>query len=234
MSVDYIRLGMPAPDRPWSGEDMIQAQTVLAELDFPQLPRYKSQRSGEVFARMTSAENLKLFSDANLPIEVRTAQSRDYMLGFNQILMRYMTAFMKQEATDSELVELLGATLRSTAAQVERMYELLPSIKPDDPSYEVRMQGVEQVKRGFANVVAGALHTLKECESYRASERAKLLDYMQDTIPSIVPFLNPGSRLETIVQIEKMQEDPALQELRSGLSDLEGRVKGELDEGSTP
>src|SRR5919109_1579901 len=54
-SEEYIRLGLAAPDRDWTGNDMVEAEKVLASLaqkGYRQLPRYKSERSGEVFARL--------------------------------------------------------------------------------------------------------------------------------------------------------------------------------------
>src|SRR6187401_2202300 len=43
-SEEYIRLGMPAPDREWSGQDMLTAEKVLASLAEQgnrRLPRYQ-------------------------------------------------------------------------------------------------------------------------------------------------------------------------------------------------
>ena len=58
-SEEYVRLGLPAPDKVWSGAEMIQASKVLASFTQERaglLPRYKSPRSGDVFARLTSIE----------------------------------------------------------------------------------------------------------------------------------------------------------------------------------
>jgi hypothetical protein len=103
--------------------------------------------------------------------------------------------------------------------------EFLPTIKKDDPNYQIRMQGLDQMKRGLASVVAGGLQTLTERESYRDSELVRLAGYMQETFPRIVPSLPPGTRTETLLRLERMQEDPALKNLQPELRGLHSKVK---------
>ena len=87
-SEDYIRLGLPAPGTVWSSADMMQANKVLAAFTLEkaeQLPRYKSPRSGEVFARLTSTESLPSFKDRQVPLQTRLLQAVDYGDGLKEI-----------------------------------------------------------------------------------------------------------------------------------------------------
>jgi hypothetical protein len=234
---EYLRLGLPAQDRDWSGDDMVKAEKILASLaqkGYGQLPRYKSERSGEVFARLTSPQNLDLFKDRTLPFEARFPQALSYYQASNQVLKLYLAGFLKKGVRDSELVELLGAQCRSTVVILELVDELLPTIKKDDPKYQVRMQGLDQMRRGLASFVAGGLRTLTERESYRVGELVRLLGYMQETFPLIVPQLPPGARTETLSRLEKMQDDPALKDLQPGLGELRSKVKAAMEKETAP
>ncbi len=236
-SEEYLRLGLPAQDREWSGDDMVKAERTLASLvqtGYRQLPRYKSERSGEMFARLTSPQNLDLFKNRTLPIEARFPQALNYFGAGNQVLKLYLAGFLKKEVGDSELVELMGSQFRSTVVILELVDEFLPTIKKDDPKYQARMEGLDQMKRGLAGVVAGSLQTLTERESYRESELVKLVGYMRDTFPLIVPRLPPGARTETLLRLEKMQEDPALKDLQPGLGELRSKVKASVEKGAAP
>jgi hypothetical protein len=229
---EYIRLGLPAHDRDWSGDDMVKAEQVLSSISkegYRKLPRHQSERSGEVFARLTSAENLDLYRNRSLPLEVRMPQAMNYFQASNQINKIYLSAFLKREVRDTELLELMGAMLRSSVAMLEIVDEFLPTINKDDPNYQVRMQGLEKMKRGLADVVVGCLQTLTERESYRGSELAKLVGYMQDTVPVLVLSLPPGSRIEITSRLEKMQNDPVMKYLQPGLQNLHLKVKAELE-----
>ena len=169
-----------------------------------------------------------------MPLDARFPQAINYYQTSNQVLKLYLSAYLKKDVRDSELVELMGAQLRSTVVMLELVDEFLPTIKKGDPKYQVRMQGLEQMKRGLASVIAGGLQTLTERESYRGSELARLVGYMQETFPLIVPRLPPGARTETLIRLEKMQVDPAMKDLQPGLGELRRVVMAALEKGSTP
>lgn len=230
-SAEYIRLGMPAHDRDWAGNDMMEVQkilTALAEQGFRKLPRYQSERSGDVFARITSAQNLEILQNRTLPLDARFPNALNHFQANAQLMKLYLTGFLRQEVRDSELIELIGSQLRLTVVVLDLTDEFLPRIDRND---QARMRGLEQMKRGMANVVAGSLTTLTETELYRESERARLVGYMQDAFPQIVPRLQPASRDETLVRLRKMQEDDALKPLRPGLRELLGKVEAAVARG---
>ena len=169
-----------------------------------------------------------------MPLDARLSQAIDYTRAINQVFKLYMSAFLKNFVRDSELIELTGAQLRLTVVVLELVDEFVPTLKKDDPEYQVRMQGLEQIKQGLAIVVAGVLQTLTVRDSNRGNELARLVGYMQETLPQIVPRLPPGSRAETLIRLEKLQEDPALKDLKSGLGVLLLKVKASLEKGRDP
>lgn len=221
-SDEYMRLGMPAADREWSSKDMVQANEVLAKLPMDQanLPRYESERSGTVFARITSPQNLELFQNRSLPLEGRMPMALAYGDASNQILKLYLAAFIRHRVTDSEMVELLGSQLRMSVVNVDLANELFPTLDTNDPAYPIRLQGFEQMKRGLASVVIGALDTLIDRQTYRQTELARLANYIRETFPIIVPFLPPSARAETITRLEKLRDDPSLADFRLAMEEL--------------
>ncbi len=207
---------------------MVMAEKTLAALGqkgYRQLPRYKSKRSGEMFARLTSPQNLELFKNRSLPLNARFPQALQYYQASNQVSKLYAFGYLKKEVRDSELVELMGALFRTTVVLLELVDEYLPTIKKDDPKYQARMQGLEQMKRGLASIVTGGLQTLRERTHYRRSELVRLVDYMDETFPLLIPRLPAKTRTETLLRLEKMQEDPTLKDLQPGLRQLHLKVK---------
>ena len=222
-SDEYIRLGLPSPDREWSGEDMAAAEKVLASVaqgGYQRLPRSESVRSKDVFSRLTSDSNLDLFRNRSFPIEARFPELLKYMDAHRRVLLMYISGFTKSQVRDSEIVELMGAQLHLAALVFELTDEFLLTIDKNDPTYSTRMQGVERVKKGAANVVMGTLQMLTEQPTYRASELRKLVGHMQETYPVLISHLSSGSRTEALVKLEKMQDDPQMSELQPGLREL--------------
>lgn len=231
-SEEYLRLEMPAQDREWSGDDMVKAEKILASLvqkGYRQLPRYKSERSGEMFARLTSPQNLALFKNRTLPLEARFPQFLNFYQANNRVFKLYLAGFLKKDVGGSELVELMGAEFRFSVILLELVDEFLPTIKKDDPGYEYRMQGINQMKQGLASVVLGGFKTLTEMENYKKSELLRLVIYMQETFPMLIPRLLPGARTETLLRLEKMHVDRTLNDLQPGLGVLFIKVKNSIE-----
>lgn len=221
--IDYIQAGMPAHDRSWSGADMTRAANILvaiARKDVGQLPRYQSQRSGEAFERLTADDNLGFYRNRSLPIEQRLPDALNYMESSNQIHKSYLAAFNQHAVGDSELVELTGAQLRLSVVMIHLVNEFLPTLDKDDPTYPVRMKGLEGMKNGMAIIVAGSLQTLTESHAYRTSELKRLVGYMQDTFPDILRELPAGTRSETLVRLQTFLDDPKMQHLKPELAAL--------------
>lgn len=55
----YIALGMPKPEADWNADERSAARSILrklAEQDPTQLPRFRSERSGALFEKLTQEE----------------------------------------------------------------------------------------------------------------------------------------------------------------------------------
>jgi hypothetical protein len=81
------------------------------------------------------------------------------------------------------------------------------------------------LKGHFAKMVAGSLLVLTE-KQHRIEDRQRLLAYLEDTLPAILPQLLPGSRTETLTRLEQLAEDPSIRELHPALRRLLGRLQG--------
>jgi hypothetical protein len=227
-SAEYIRLGVPDPDREWSAADMkraFEALSALAEKDPRQLPRYKSSRSGTCFARITDKRNLRSFRERSVPIKTRLPQAMTFAESSKQILKLYMAALLKGAGVRGELIELMGAQLRLMTVMLELAEEFVPTLDKNDPTYPTRIQAAAALKGDLATVVTGCLLTLSE-DPYSIEDRQRLLDYLEETLPSIMPQLLPGARAETLHRIEKLTEDPSLRKLHPALRRLLGRLQG--------
>jgi hypothetical protein len=220
---EYIKAGVPASDRHWAGDDMARAAAALATMagkDSGSLPRYGSPRSGQLFDRITADDNLELHRNGSLPLSLRLPDVLKYMEAENKIFKLYLGAFNTKAAGDREMVELAGTQLRLSVVVLRLVGEFMPTLKKDDPTYPVRMNGLKQMRAGLAEMVLGNLKTLTESQFFRTTELKRLAGYLQDTLPSILPELPPASRSETLVVIRSYLADPKMQYLKPELNKL--------------
>jgi hypothetical protein len=236
-SEEYIRLGLPAPGTVWSSADMMQANKVLASLTqerAEQLPRYKSPRSGEMFARLTSTESLPSFKDRQIPLQTRLLQAVDYGDGLKEIQKKYAFAFLNHKVRDADMVELTGAFLRYLVVELDVLDEFILTLDKDDPKYPVRMRGLAQVKLGVYQIVTGLVVTLTERDHYGSAELVRLLSYMQETLPAITPRMEASARTETVARLQQLQDDPNTKDLQPGLRELFEKVKDAVEKKKAP
>ncbi|QDT28221.1 hypothetical protein Enr10x_35610 [Gimesia panareensis] len=220
---DYLDAGVPAHDRNWTGSDMEQAADALSEIakqNAGQLPRYQSLQSGKLFDRIIAADNLDLYQNQLSPIEVRVHDAIILMQSSNRILVLYATAFADQKVADSEMIEMIGTTLRLSAAIVRLLDEFLPTLDENDPTYPVRMESLDNMRKNLATVVIANLKVPTESHLYRTSELKRLIGYMQDTYPVILPALPEASRTEALQRLRTLIEDPEMQTLQLELKSL--------------
>lgn len=142
------------------------------------------------------------------------------MQSSNQILVLYATAFADQKVADSELIEMIGSTLRLSATIVQLINEFLPTLDEKDPTYPTRMESLGNVRKNLATVVIANLKVLTESDLYRTSELKRLLGHMQDTYPVILPALPEASRAEALQRLRSLIEDPEMQHLQPELKSL--------------
>jgi hypothetical protein len=226
---------MPAIDKPWSGDDMARAFSVLEAIfrnDPLQLPRFGSAKSGKMFERMTSREGLSYFRDRSLPIHTRLPQALTFHQSLNNIFKSYYAAFMRKTVSDTEVIELTCAALRVTLVMIELLDEFFPTLDKNDRSYAVRVEGFEKAKTGATVAVTGMIIVLSEREVYRSSERIKLITSLEENLPRLLPHLPRGSQSDIAKQLESLAKDPAYQDLQPALGKLAETVRAAVEKGA--
>jgi hypothetical protein len=220
---DYIQRGVPAYDRIWSGTDMAKAASVLASVaqkEPGQLPRYQSHRSGILFARITADENLGLYRNRSLPVGQRITEALAYLESHNAIGKLYLKSYNQNATGDSELVEVYASLLRMWLTLMPLLDEFIATLDKSDPSYSVRMGGLNKVRTGLATSVSAVVETLTERQSYRTSELKRLASNMTQTLPKLLPYVPDGTRTETMVRLRSLGSDPKMHDLNPELAEL--------------
>ncbi len=200
-AAEYIRRGMPSPDRVWSSVDYQNAAEILEDVvDASELPRYRGRTSGVLFGRICDDENLASYRDKKADI-LRMA---DCQLCFKRILLVYVRGHVKTQEFGDELVEVMGITLKIAVIMAEKMDEFMATIPKDDPTYPTRRAGMSQMKFGMYQIVTGTLTTLTERESYRVASRLRLAGYLRVTLPDLLPYLTQENQGDVLTHLDQI------------------------------
>lgn len=226
---EYVRDGMPSPDHVWSSGEMAKAASVLAAITAESaicLPRFESTRSGAIFARIVSPENLSPILDEKIPLASRRANALKYYLASSRFYDIYFDAYAKHAVTGRELVEMMGLEFRALGATIKLANEFIQTLNKKDPMYQARIAAHEKAKRSGAALVMEGLSLFDKVYQLRDSEKARLVECAEEILPSLLLRLAPESRSKILERLEKIAENSDSQNLRSGLARLIAAVRG--------
>jgi hypothetical protein len=225
---DYVALGIPPYDRPWDAKDMDVAASklqLIGAADLDQLPRLNSNRSGLVFARIVSRENLNYLRSHSQPVTFRLTQANAYGESLNKILRAYLPTQATEKPDSDEVIELLGAELRITQVELELVDEFASAIPKDDAKYSVRMKGLAKARMGITEMLWGTVTALTDEKVFSIPARSRLLMYCRETFPSIMPRLTAISQHQIIRRLADIADDPEFNNLNPQLSSLVDEVR---------
>lgn len=230
LAVDaYVRAGVPSPDRPWTGVDYQQASAALisvAKTDPRHLPRFRSARSGAVFAKITAPENFVSMSEASSAASIRLPDLLRAIEGLRTIQILYFNAPFTSVDLRDEMIELMAVSLEADLDVFAVMPSFLESLPPGERATPARTAGLQQAEKGLQQQVAGTVVSLRD-PSFTPEMRARLASHLARLLPRTKPHLPPSQWLEVQVSVAKASESTGT-ELGSALEVL-SRVIGRAD-----
>lgn len=210
-AAEYLDLGIPAADREWTGDEWTRAAKGLAEAAAKgKLPRFESPKSGALFARMTSLENLGLAESTSLPVAMRLQNASATLQSMNAALKLYVNAANERKVGGRELAELMAFQLAAIDTMLDLMEAYFSTVPKDDPAYEVKAKGIAQTRGGAATVVGGAITSVNEQSVYLPADRLVFIKALQRSLPGIFPHLTEDTRREIVLRLKALSEDSGL------------------------
>jgi hypothetical protein len=222
----YVKLGLPSYGRVWNSRDMTEAATHLEELfeEHPdQLPRFRSSKSGAMFARIVAPENLKPFRSESLPPGVRFNVMFKYGNELRAIARIYLSARMTRRVSEDDLTEMCGAILELNVVTLDVLDELLATRS----RYSRVLAARTDLLRRLAEVTAEALRYLTNERRNSPDARQRLLARLRKTLPHIVPQFTAPCRVEVLLRLDRIAADPKLKRLQPDLTALRDEVRAQ-------
>jgi hypothetical protein len=230
---EYIGLGLPDPDKEWTGEDLAKAQSVLAEVadkGARHLPRYESEKSGAVFARLISTDSLKTFVDPASPLGGRLVGVATYSEAFGKLLQIYFNALQAQQVDGREMLELSETSYRVMNAMMQVFEQTVSSAEPDNPALPAFTASLDQLRAAMGAAAVSAPLLVKEGKLYRPADLEGYLAALEEILPEMVRGANPASRPQISDTIQVLENDPTLVEYKPGLEKLRAKVQAAAEE----
>lgn len=190
----FVEAGMPSPSREWYGREYTRAAELLAN-GTAALPTHADADGREILGRVLNAENFSLARNRTVPFVQRMEDFMAMQQAFNALQKRYAAEANRGANLNREVSGFVAYSLRMSTVMIELVDEFLPTIAKDD-RYEIRMAGLQRMKRGVEAVFSGAEESLGERSFYTHEDLEGVVDAMVETLPQLNGVFSENFRVE--------------------------------------
>ncbi len=227
-SKEFVEMGIPNLEKPWSVEEYKEAFVVLRkikELDKYSLPRYDSKHSKDVFARMTNRENLALLNDNNYDIRSRLDKLNTYANVPSQMIYFYAEENKPTERFGAELLRcmLFGAQLSNNAVLLLR--ELKKELGEEGNEVAIK-EGMNEMQQAHQTSIFSLINVFENnYERFDIYELETCAKELIDFLPKIIPQLAEDDQKAIKMKIEDIAKKHSYKSIRSAFKKLCKKLK---------
>jgi len=229
-----MKRGVPSVDRPWSAKDYSDATGALRSLKPEALPKLGDPKSGPVFARFVSEENLKFIHDESIPLDSRFPEAIELVGEGRKLLRLYLDGELHNTHLEPDLLALTAMTITETAAMLDLSDAYIKKLNPKDPKFGVRMEGAARMMTGLAEIARGCLVTFTEKFTYSTADLRTFAEALRGPFPKVVAGLAAADREEISAKLTEVVADEKDPTLKDSLVALQTAVNAEPPRPLTP
>jgi hypothetical protein len=224
-TAEYVARGVPPIDKPWTSAEYLDAEVALQQIakdDPTQLPRFKSPKSGALFDRMTSSQNLPPVVDRS-EIGGRLSAIEPLLNDSVQVFLIYIKASSPTRSFDAEGLEL-GAFL--VRAQIQSVLLIDEAIKENAAlaTNEKVNAGLRQTKAGLAQSSGGLVQMITDRNTVRTSEATRFGKVLKQLLPDAYSHMLPEGQSALRTTLEKAITGEADPKTKEGMIEIQAAL----------
>jgi hypothetical protein len=206
-SQQYMGQGLPSYNRTWSADDFQKAQAAFNRLiikNFHSLPRKDSRKSGDVFSRIVSEDNLRFLSDTT--ISLRNKAFRIQSLGnfMGQIGSIYTDKLNTKQYYSEELTEIYATHLSVRSKMLELAEEIDKSTKPEDIMMKAGRNGIVS---SYVLLITFIVSEQEKTNAFTAGDLRRLNTELSNSITGNIRYLDSLSKQKISAALKRSIEE---------------------------
>lgn len=223
---DYQKFGVPSPEPIWGAEEYELALGKFDSLKLA-LPRHGSARSGALFTRMISTDNLlhgravRQILEAG-PDETQAALAR--MIKYTEqvpvLLMMYIDGSAALQPYGAEVVRISVYTLQTGRALFDLTYGFVDSQPEELQNSEGIRNAKQQMRDGLSQTMGGLLAMLAEDKAFTSADIEFLAEGLRREVPGIFGYFSASQKKTVRESIELLAKEHANSRVRQTMKSL--------------
>ncbi len=188
--VEYQELGMPDYNSVWNMEDYSNAFYALNTLKYQKpkaLPTRDSEKSGVLFSRMISLDNLSFLQDETLPLYAKAGMIKWFVNSLMELKVAYTTFGMSTQYYVRELNDIDITRLRVA----QRMLELGIEINESEDLSDVDMQSdYPAIQKMYLSLLSELFEKQQHTSLYPQQTLELLSDSLSSSVQRNMPWFD--------------------------------------------
>jgi len=202
---EYQVLGMPDISKPWDEEQIIKAHIALSNArmkNFQTLPRKGSSRSGDVFRRLLSHDNLSFLDDATSLYD-KGFRIQSFWSFLNDVGLMYTDNFRVEQYYNEELIDIYSFQLFVR----NKMFLLADRIDGSKDPMDVGLQrGRPGIVSGYVYLVQFMIDQQEKTKSFTPRQLKTLSREISLSVKENIKYLDGDSKKKIADEINKISE----------------------------
>ncbi|PTX61025.1 hypothetical protein C8N46_105181 [Kordia periserrulae] len=198
-------------EKEWTIEDYQKFTSLLKTLSPDAYPTLKNEATGKLFQKVIAPNYKSFLQNESISVDKKMEYGFTYQQSIREVLNTYATAHVNGNAYGIELSHLVGVIIDFSAETIPVAEIFVKTLNPNDKTYQVRMNGLQQIKYGMKQILEGSFMMIRNTEDSTDEERIILATYFSNAGVDILNYLDASYRTEFKVEIEKyiLQESNA-------------------------
>jgi hypothetical protein len=168
------------------------------------MPVSGSWKSGSVFSRILSRDNLSFLNDTSMPLHEKAYRIQAISAFTNELGRMYTDNFRKEQYYSNELIEIYIFEIWIKDRMLELADRIMNSSEPGDISMK---SGRQAIINGYSALIISLLKNNNKERTFSARQLKKLDKELAGSIVRNISYLGTDARLDVAAEIESFTGD---------------------------
>ncbi len=205
--------GIPNTNKVWTGKEYGKAYSVLMNIKTNEpykLPRKGSEKSGEVFDRLTNRENMSFIKNDTIPLYVRAEAILRFLGTYDDIVDIYSNILMKKQYYTPELIETYLFGLDIMQEMLTLGEKINQSTNPDDVAFQ---EGFPAIQSFYISMLKKDLKIQLNSAEYSPEELETLCEGISASVKKNVSWLSQEQKKKLITDMQTVVDSTSSEKI---------------------
>lgn len=178
----YRQMGVPDPNKVWDFDAIRTAHNLLSGIKWDKpycLPRKESKKSGILFDRIVTLENMTFLQNDTIKLHEKGYMSLEFLQLVENWKDVYTNPVWEKQYYQRELIDININEVRVTQIMVDLTAKIMVS---DDPIDIMMQEGVPKIKLNYVSSLINALNAQSNTSEFLKKDIERMTDSISSSI----------------------------------------------------